>query len=96
LSSHNYKDPFGLLGPISRAFVHNAGTTVVTGGGENLAIAFQSTSKPNPVEVVLTLGATHYCMSFDGTVLFSPTTLTYKAASASAPVACPPPRPPSP
>lgn len=75
------------LGPV-REIVLKAGRLLLVraAGGE---LPFTLAGNPNPVAVVLTMGAERYCMQFGGEVRFRPGR-RLKATAAPPPASCPP------
>ncbi len=86
-NGYRYRDKFHEAGPIIALALRSAGLSVASGKGQNLQ--FTLPSDPDPVQVVLRLGATKYCMSFGGEKRFVPDNQFFKARNALAPAACP-------
>jgi hypothetical protein len=85
---YKYTDMLGIDGPINKITLRDVRAALVRGRGQGLNLNF--TGDPRPVRVVLSLGATRYCMSFGGFMTFSSRTMLFTARDAPAPGACPP------
>ena len=83
---YKYRDKKQLNGPIKSVNVKTAKQVKATGNGGALGLVLGS--DPSPVDVVLSIGGTRYCMSFGGTTSFAPGKLSAK--NALAPASCPP------
>src|SRR5262245_45665165 len=83
---YKYRDKKLLNGPIKSVNVKTAKQVKATGNGGTLGLVLGS--DPSPVDVVLSIGGTRYCMSFGGTTSFAPG--KFSAKNAPAPASCPP------
>jgi glucose/arabinose dehydrogenase len=83
---YKYRDKKQLNGPIKSVNVKTAKQVKATGNGGALGLVLGS--DPSPVDVVLSIGGTRYCMSFGGTTSFAPG--KFSAKNALAPASCPP------
>lgn len=84
-ANKGYKFASGGVGAIKTVTIKPK-SIALTGKGALLGHTLQA--NPNPVELVLTMGGTRYCLRFGGTVVFKPGK-SYVAKGAGAPGGCP-------
>jgi hypothetical protein len=86
--AYRYRDPLHLSGPIRSVLVRNGRLLRV--GGRGSLLAHDLGASPDPVTVVLQIGATgeRHCMQFGGSTRFIPGRL-YRASGAPPPSPCP-------
>jgi hypothetical protein len=86
---YKYKDAKLVNGPIKTATLKKGNS--LKGSGKGSGLLYSLAMNPDPVSIVLQLGAKRYCMSFGG----SPpppfqANKSFSAKSALAPTSCPP------
>jgi glucose/arabinose dehydrogenase len=82
-----YKDSKLLAGPVKSVQVKTNKLIKASGKGSALGFSLGATS-PDPVTVVLTIGARRYCATFGGTTKFT-ASKSFSAKLATAPASCP-------
>jgi hypothetical protein len=87
VKGYRYGDALLAAGPVKSIVIRNGTLLRVSGSGTGLALPLAT--DPDPVDVVLTVGAQRLCLRFGGTTSFTPGG-PFSAKDAPAPAACAP------